>query len=106
MTNLTLYTSHLPIHRYLIKSQIHRFPHLWTFLGSATTYSDIILALMDQFNWGRVGLVYNSGSVYSSELARYFEQDLKLKGKTLVFSEEIRGKSKIYMIEQSPALSH
>ena len=80
----------------IFKRQIHRFPHLWTFLGSATTYSDMILALMDQFNWERVGLVYNSGNVFNSELARYFEQDLKLKGKMLVFTKEINGKTDIY----------
>ena len=80
----------------IFQSQIHRFPHLWTFLGSATTYSDMILALMDQFNWERVGLVYNSGSVFASELAQYFEQDLKLKGKMLVFTKEISGKTEIY----------
>ena len=81
----------------IFKSQIHRFPHLWTFLGSATTYSDIILALMDQFNWERVGLVYNSGNVFTHELARNFEQKLKLsERKSLVFSEELSGTSKIY----------
>ena len=81
----------------VFRTQTHRFPHLWTFIGSATVYSDMVLALMEQFNWGRVGLVYNSGSVFTSELARYFEQKLKFSvNKILVLNEEIRGTSKIY----------
>ena len=80
----------------IFQTHIHRFPHFWTFIGSATVYSDMVLALMDQFNWGRVGLVYNSGNVFTHELARNFEQKLKLsKRKSLVFSEEISGTSKI-----------
>ena len=39
-----------------------RIPHLWHFIGNATVYSDIVLAIMDQFNWTRVGVVYSSGS--------------------------------------------
>ena len=78
----------------IFQTQNDRFPHLWTFLGSATVYPDIVLALMDDFNWKRVGLVYNSDSVFTSEIAVYFEQ--KTRSKKLVFSEEIRGTNKIY----------
>ena len=81
----------------IFQTQNHRFPHLWNFLGSATVYPDTVLALMDQFNWKRVGLVYNSGSVFTHEIAVYFEQKIKSsRSKHLVFSEEIRGTTKIY----------
>ena len=81
----------------IFQTHIHRFPHLWTLIGSATTYSDAVLALMDQFNWRRVGLVYNSGSVFTRESAVYFEQKLKFsRSKNLTFSQEVRGESNIY----------
>ena len=81
----------------IFQTQNDRFPHLWTFLGSATVYPDIVLALMDEFNWKRVGLVYNSDSVFTREIAVYFEQKIKSsRSKKLVFSEEIRGTNKIY----------
>ena len=81
----------------IFQTQNHRFPHLWTFIGSATVYTDIVLALMDEFNWKRVGLVYNSDSVFTRETAVDFEQKIKSsRSKKLVFSEEIRGTNKIY----------
>ena len=70
-----------------------RFPHLWR----ATVYSDIVLALMDEFNWTRVGLVYNSGSIFTREIAVDFEQEIKSsRSKKLVFSQEIIDTTKIY----------
>ena len=81
----------------IFQTQNHQFPHLWTFIGSATVYSDTVLALMEKFNWKRVGLVYNSDSAFTSETAVDFEQKIKSsKGKILVFSKEIRGTTKIY----------
>ena len=50
----------------IFQTQNHRFPHLWQFLGSATVYSDTILAIMDQYNWNRIGVVYNVESVLYS----------------------------------------
>ena len=61
----------------IFQTQNDRFPHLWTFIGSATVYSDIVLALMDDFNWKRVGLVYNSDSEFTREIAVDFEQKIK-----------------------------
>ena len=90
---IQLATANSPI----FQTQNDRFPHLWTFLGSATVYADTVLALMDDFNWKRVGLVYNSDSAFTREIAVYFEQKIKSsRSKKLVFSEEIRGTNKIY----------
>ena len=36
----------------IFQTQNHQFhTHLWTFIGSATVYSDTVLALMEKFNW-------------------------------------------------------
>ena len=81
----------------IFQTHNHRFSHLWTFIGSATEYSDTVLALLDEFNWKRVGLVYNSGSAFTRETAVDFEKKIKSSSsKNLVFSEEIRGTTKIY----------
>ena len=73
------------------------FPHLWRFLGSATVYSDAILAIMDQFNWQRFGIVYDSGSASYSEFAKYFEQQIRVsRNKSLVFSVGVRGVKNFY----------
>ena len=61
----------------IFETENHRFPHLWRFLGSATVYSDAVLAIMDQFNWSRIGIVYNTGSLFHSEIAKYLLNKIK-----------------------------
>ena len=81
----------------IFQTQNDNFTHLWTFLGSATVYADTVLALMDEFNWKRVGLVYNSGNIFTPETAVDFEKKIKSsRSKKLVFSEEIIDTTKIY----------
>ena len=81
----------------ILQTQNYRFPHLWTFIGSATVYADIVIALLDEFNWKRVGLVYDSGSAFTRETAVDFEKKIKSsRSKNVVFSKEIRGTTKIY----------
>ena len=100
---IQLATANSPI----FQTQNDRFPHLWTFLGSATVYPDTVLALMDDFNWKRVGLVYNSDSAFTREIAVYFEQKIKSsRSKKLVFSEEIRGTNKIYFDRVISNINH
>ena len=40
----------------IFRTHNDRFPHLWHFLGSATAYTDTVLAMMDRFSWTRVVL--------------------------------------------------
>ena len=81
----------------IFQTESHRFPHLWTFLGSATAYCDATLALMNRFNWTRVGVVYNSGSGFSTENAKYLEQKIKSTNhKSIIFKLGVRGTSLIY----------
>ena len=74
------------------------FPHLWRLLGSDTAYATTALALMDQFGWTRIGLVYDIGSVFHSETARYFAQQVNKLGsnKTIAFEVAVSGTNRIY----------
>ena len=82
----------------IFENHIKHFPHLWRFRGAATVYSDSVLAIMDQFNWTRVGIVYGTGSLLYSELAIDLEQKIKQSGnKSVAFSLGIRGTKAYYL---------
>ena len=77
--------------------QNHLFPHLWRFLGSATVYSDTVLALMDKYNWNRIGIVYDIGSRSYSEIAKNLNTRISnLVDKSVVFTTAVRGNANIY----------
>ena len=80
----------------IFQTRNNSFPHLWQFLGSATVYSDAIIAIMDQFNWNRIGIVFDSGNVFYTENARYLIQQLKAHNKTVVLNSGIRGTFGVY----------
>ena len=78
MITMILYNSLQPMLQSLIQKTI-AFPHLWRFLGSASDrYSDVVLAIMDQFNWTRIGIVYNTGSLFHSEIAKHLQNKNKI----------------------------
>ena len=81
----------------IFKTQNNRFPHLWHFLGSATVYSDTVLAIMDQYNWTRIGVVYDLGSLFYSESMAYIEQNIKAShNKNIEVSVGVRELKSIY----------
>ena len=61
----------------IFQTQNHRFPHLWRFSGSATLYSDVVLALMDQYNWTGIGVVFDVDSAFNSGIASDLQQKIK-----------------------------
>ena len=80
-----------------LQTENDRFPHLWTLLGPATGYSDAVLSMMEQFNWTRVGIVYNSGSVFAAENANYLVRNLTAsQGKRVLFNIGVLGTNRIY----------
>ena len=81
----------------IFDTQNSRFPHLWRFVGAATVYSDTVLAIMDQFNWTRVGIAYNLGSSLFSELAKDMEHKLKSNNRSVAFSLGIRETKSYYL---------
>ena len=81
----------------IFQTQNHRFPHLWRLVGSAAMYSDAILAMMNQFHWTRVGIVYDTGSVFHYEIARYTVQSIReSSNKSIAFSIAVRGTKSYY----------
>lgn len=70
-----------------------KFPHLWRFLGSADAYGDAMVALMDQYGWKRIGVVYAAGSDFFTGMAEYFERTVQASrgNKEVVFSYGISG---------------
>ena len=81
----------------IFQTQNYRFPRLFRFLGSAAVYSDTILAIMDQYNWNRIGVVYNADSVFSSEIAIGLEQKVKASSKIIAFILGIRKTKEFYL---------
>ena len=81
----------------IFDTESHRFPHLWRFLGSASVYSDVVLAIMDQFNWTRIGIVYNTGSLFHSEIAKHLHNRTKSSMKTVDFYFGISGTREFYL---------
>ena len=83
----------------IFETENKQFSHLWRFRGAATAYSDTILAIMDQFNWTRVGIVYNIESSLFTGLAKDVEKKIKLSSnKSVAFSMGIAG-SKAYFLD-------
>ena len=78
--------------------QNQHFPHLWRLSGPASVLLDTILAIMDQFNWTQIGVVYNSDSALYYEVARHFQQVIKgSKNKSIAFSFGIGGTKSYYI---------
>ena len=80
----------------IFETQNNRFPHLWRFSGSAIVYSDTVVAIMDYFNWTRIGILYNVGSVFHSEIARNLHQKIT-SSKNLTFSFGLQDLGKLYI---------
>ena len=75
-----------------------RFPHLWRLTGSATVYSDVVVAILDQYNWSRIGIVYDTDSLFHSEMARHLEQTVSNStNKTIEFSFGLAGTRDVYL---------
>ena len=61
----------------IFRTKNEDYPYLWRFLGSSTGYTDTILALMEKFEWTRIGIVYDIGSEFFTEIAKYLEGQIR-----------------------------
>ena len=77
----------------IFQTQNHRFPHLWQLFGSATLYTDTVLAIMDQYNWTRVGVVYDTTSDFYVHVMEHLVQTITAsENKSVVFSNGMSNK--------------
>ena len=82
----------------VFQTQNHHFPHFWQFLGSATAYADTVLSMMEQFKWKRVGVVYNTDSIFCTETAQYIENVARhSENHSITFSAGVSGIRKKYL---------
>ena len=82
----------------VFQTQNHHFPHFWQFLGSATAYADTVLSMMEQFKWKRVGVVYNTDSIFCRETAQYIENVMRhSENHSIAFSVGVSGTKKKYL---------
>ena len=81
----------------LFETSSSSFSHLWQFLGSDTDYANTALALMDQFGWSTIGLVYDVESAFHLETAQYFSRQIKKSNnKTIAFDIALSGTNPLY----------
>ena len=81
----------------IFEAQNHRFPHLWRFLGSATVYSNAVLAMMDLYNWKRIGIAYNIEDNFYTEITKLLVSLIITSNDKIVeFEIGVRETSKIY----------
>ena len=66
---ITLANSASPHHR-----NITTYPNLFHTISSASVHNTVIISLMQMFNWKRIGLVFNSETVFFKSTARDFAQ--------------------------------
>ena len=82
----------------IFETRNEHFPHLWRVIGPASDYFNTVLAIMDQFKWTRIGIVYDIESSLFSELSRDLELKIKLSGnKTVAFNLGMRGTKAYYL---------
>ena len=71
--------SQLSISNFPIFNCNNSYPHLWRFLQSGDVYVDMMIALMERFEWERVAIINDQESVFHSQigitLAQRIESD-------------------------------
>ena len=69
---ITLANSVSPEHR-----DVTRFPNLFHTLSSSSVHNKALISLMETFGWNRIGVVFESESVFFMSTAKDFEQRIQ-----------------------------
>lgn len=73
------------------------YPYLWRFLVSAGVFSDLLLKMMDTYQWEKVAVVYSGYSVYYSGIAETFRTAIRGDAvKTIVIENVIISDEELY----------
>ena len=63
----------------IFDERIDQFPHLWRFLESATAYANMMIHLMEEYDWSRIAIVSNQESIFYDGIATSLVNKLKQK---------------------------
>ena len=74
----------------IFHDQFSSFSHLWRLLGSGSVYVDATMALMDRFNWSRIAILYDGGSVLLRDISRLLQEVVqRSNNKSVIFFAEL-----------------
>ena len=73
----------------VFNKETNRFPHLWRFLQSAGVYADVMINMMDEYDWNRIAIVSSEGNTYHSGIADILAQKISSSNKTIVYRGEL-----------------
>ena len=65
------------------------YPHLWRFLSSSDGYVVATVALMERFNWRRVGLIFDGSGFFFNAIANTFREKVESRNYTLLLDQGI-----------------
>ena len=65
------------------------YPHLWRFLSSSDGLVSSVIALMERFNWRRVGLIFDGSGFYFNAIANTFREQVESRNYTLLLDQGI-----------------
>lgn len=83
------------------------FPYLWRFLTTAEIFSDLLLAFMNKYQWGKVAVVYDGESVYYSAVADTFRQAIKDDlNKSIIVENSVMSTEDIYFEQAVSDIIH
>ena len=64
-------------------------PYLWRFLASASILKDVVISLMDEYEWTNVFLVYDGGNGYFTGIANEFKNAISARKTKQIVAEDI-----------------
>lgn len=76
-----------------------RYRHLWRFLQSAHVYSDLVLHMMDEYDWQRIAVVSTEGNAYYGGIADALIEDLsssRHNHKKMIYYGQLIGMERIF----------
>lgn len=73
-----------------------KFPRQWKFLESASIYADMIIDLMDHFNWSNIALVQDFDSIFYATIGEVLNQQIDTNlDKQIIYTTSIFDNSEL-----------
>ena len=86
----------------IFQQNSNNYPHLWRFLQSASVYAQMMVELMNSFNWKRAGVIYNAENAFNFGIANSFIEIMNNSpNKELLFNSILFGTRNNAFFEQA-----